>query len=122
MNWAEKLQGDKQTNNRAELSAAIIGISQAIRLELQSVRIITVSRYVKDGIANWINEWKLNGWKTAGKAAKNKRPQEKCPPTCEMSLCGEYVYNMLKKCHQRDGEFPPPSQSPSPDQTRHGPF
>ena len=24
----------------------------------------------------------------------NKRPQAKCPPTCEMSVCGEYVYNM----------------------------
>ena len=53
----------------------------------------------------------------------NKRPQSKSPPTCEMSVCGEYVYNMyVKKCHQRDDEFPPPNQSPSPDQTRHGPF
>ena len=22
---------------------------------------------------------------------KDKRPQAKCPPTCEMSVCGEYV-------------------------------
>ena len=28
---------------------------------------------------------------------KNKRPQAKCPPTCEMSVCGEYVCNMYVK-------------------------
>ena len=27
----------------------------------------------------------------------NKRPQAKCPPTCEMSVCGEYVYIMYVK-------------------------
>lgn len=67
MNWAEKLQGDKQTNNRAELSAAIIGISQAIKLGFRSVQIITDSRYVKEGITKWVHEWKQNDWKTAKK-------------------------------------------------------
>ena len=33
-----------------------------------------------------------------------------------------YITCMLNKCHQRDDEFPPPNQSPSPDQTRYGPF
>ena len=28
------------------------------------------------------------------KCKPNKRPQAKCPPTCEMSVCGEYAYNM----------------------------
>ena len=47
---------------------------------------------------------------------RTKRPQAKCSPTCEMSVCGEYVYNMyVKKCHQRDGEFPPlPLSKPLP--------
>ena len=29
--------------------------------------------------------------------SQNKRSQAKCPPTCEMSVCGEYVYNMYVK-------------------------
>ena len=28
---------------------------------------------------------------------KNKRLQAKCPQMCEMSVCGEYVYNMYVK-------------------------
>ena len=46
----------------------------------------------------------------------NKRPQAKCPQTCKMSVCGEYFYNMyVKKCHQRDGKFPPlPLSKPLP--------
>ena len=28
------------------------------------------------------------------KRAYNKRPQAKCPPTFEVSVCGEYVYNI----------------------------
>ena len=31
------------------------------------------------------------------KLSINTRPQAKCPPTCEMSVCGEYVYNMYVK-------------------------
>ena len=27
----------------------------------------------------------------------DKRPQAKCPLMCEMSVCGEYVYNMYVK-------------------------
>ena len=38
----------------------------------------------------------------------NKRPQAKCPPTCEMSVYGEYVYNMyVKNAIRGDGKFPP---------------
>ena len=33
---------------------------------------------------------------------KNKRPQAKCLQKFEMSICGEYVYNMyVKESHQR---------------------
>ena len=73
MNCSEKLQGDKQTNNRAELTAAIIGLSQAIKIGLQNVQIVTDSRYVKEGITKWIIEWKRNNWKTADKSAKKRR-------------------------------------------------
>ena len=55
----------------------------------------------------------------------NKRPQGKCPPTCEMSVYGEYVYNMYVKKMQSKGwqiPSPLPPQSPSPDQTQRGHF
>ena len=33
---------------------------------------------------------------------KNKRPQAKCLQKFEMSICGEYIYNMnVKESHQR---------------------
>ena len=35
--------------------------------------ITTDSKYVKNGITNWIHNWKKNGWKTAAKKeVKNK--------------------------------------------------
>ena len=32
-----------------------------------------------------------------------KRPQAKCPPTVEMSMCGEYVYDMYVKQMPSEG-------------------
>ena len=49
------------TNNRMELLAAI----SALR-ELKSpsdVELYTDSKYVKQGISEWITTWKANGWK-----------------------------------------------------------
>lgn len=67
MNTAEKLKGDKQTNNRAELSAAIVAVAQSIKLGLSSIEISTDSKHVKEGITKWIKEWKSSDWKTAKK-------------------------------------------------------
>ena len=37
------------------------------------VNLITDSKYVKDGITLWLDNWKQNGWKTASKkAVKNQ--------------------------------------------------
>ena len=71
LNSNEKLRGEQQTNNRAELSAAIMAVSQGITLGFTELEIITDSKYVKLGITKWIHEWKINGWKTA-KAGKKK--------------------------------------------------
>ena len=52
------------TNNRMELRAVI----EAIRLETESSHrriIYTDSRYVQQGITQWISKWKKNGWKTS---------------------------------------------------------
>ncbi len=59
------------TNNRMELMAAIMGLETLNEInELTSpykVLITTDSKYVKDGITEWLANWKQRGWKTAAK-------------------------------------------------------
>ena len=59
------------TNNRMELLApinALRGIKPGSK-----IKIYTDSQYVKNGITEWINNWKSNGWKTANKkSVKNQ--------------------------------------------------
>ena len=62
---------DNTTNNRMELTAAI----EALKYfqNKTEIKLITDSKYVKDGIQSWIQNWKKNGWKTAAKKpVKNK--------------------------------------------------
>ena len=53
------------TNNRMELTAAIMGL-EALKRPCK-VRLTTDSQYVKNGITQWLQDWKNRGWKTAGK-------------------------------------------------------
>lgn len=53
------------TNNRMELTAVIQGLQGLKRSS--RVRVVTDSQYVKNGITQWIHNWKRNGWKTAGR-------------------------------------------------------
>lgn len=53
------------TNNRMELMAAIQGL-EALKRPAK-VCLTTDSQYVKNGINQWIKNWKKNGWKTAAK-------------------------------------------------------
>ena len=53
------------TNNRMELMAAIQAL-EALKQPSQ-VRLHTDSVYVRDGITQWIERWKRNGWRTAAK-------------------------------------------------------
>tara|TARA_Y100001958_G_scaffold155119_1_gene145176 strand:+ start:611 stop:1045 length:435 start_codon:yes stop_codon:yes gene_type:complete len=64
--------GEKNTtNNQMELCAAIEGLS--ILKEPCIVELFTDSKYVMDGITQWIQNWKKNNWKTsAKKEVKNK--------------------------------------------------
>ncbi len=58
------------TNNRMELTAVIEGLralNRSCRVEIN-----TDSKYVMQGINEWIANWKRNGWKTAArKPVKN---------------------------------------------------
>ncbi len=60
------------TNNRMELTAAIKSIKYF--QDKQNLEIFTDSQYLKNGIETWINNWKINGWKTSNK--KNVKNQD----------------------------------------------
>jgi len=58
------------TNNRMELMAVIQSL---IKIKSNKINIFTDSKYVKNGIEDWIHKWKKNGWITANKQpVKNK--------------------------------------------------
>ena len=58
--------GEKETtNNRMELTAAIKGLESLTRP--CSVVLTTDSQYVKNGITQWIINWKKKGWLTSAK-------------------------------------------------------
>ena len=54
------------TNNRMELTAAIEGLKQL--KQACKVTIYTDSKYVMQGMEEWIAGWKARGWKTASKS------------------------------------------------------
>ena len=58
------------TNNRMELIAVIEGLRALKRPCL--IELNTDSKYVLQGINEWVHNWKRNGWKTAArKPVKN---------------------------------------------------
>ena len=59
------------TNNRMEILAVIMAL-KAINAESE-ITIFTDSTYVQKGISEWIDKWKINGWRTSNKKeVKNK--------------------------------------------------
>ena len=70
------------TNNQLELSAAIEGLSTL--KEPCKVKLFTDSKYVMDGITQWIQNWKKNNWKTASKKpVKNEELWKRLALLCE---------------------------------------
>ena len=59
------------TNNRMEIMAVIMALKT---LNTKSkITIYTDSTYVQKGISEWIDKWKINGWRTSNKKdVKNK--------------------------------------------------
>jgi ribonuclease HI len=58
------------TNNRMELAAVINALASLKRS--CEVEIYTDSQYVRNGITEWLAQWRRRGWKTAdGKQVKN---------------------------------------------------
>ena len=69
----ELFGGEKiTTNNRMELTAAIKALEHCKNEEgkqpsLKQIKIYTDSKYLKEGITDWINVWEKNNWKTKDK-------------------------------------------------------
>ncbi len=61
---AGPLEGNQQTNNRAELTAVIKGL-QCLKVPASEVEVVTDSNYVKNGCTSWLAKWKQNGWRTS---------------------------------------------------------
>lgn len=53
------------TNNRMELTAVIEGLRTLTRS--CDIELHTDSKYVMQGVNEWLSNWKRNGWKTAAK-------------------------------------------------------
>ena len=70
------------TNNRMELLAAIMSLKKI--KSNSKVVIFTDSTYVKNGITEWMKNWKKNGWKNSNKKpVKNKDLWVKLDKLCE---------------------------------------
>lgn len=61
---------DATTNNRMELTAVI----EALKILKKSchITLYTDSRYVMDGVTQWLPNWKQNGWRTTNKKSPVK--------------------------------------------------
>ena len=80
--WAAIILNDKSqinisgsenntTNNRMELMATIMALKKIKKKS--EIIIYTDSKYVKNGITDWIKKWKTNNWKSSNrKPVKNK--------------------------------------------------
>ena len=69
----KKISGSQKdtTNNRMELLATINALKEVNSEDL--IEIYTDSKYVKNGITDWIHNWIKNNWKTSNKEdVKNK--------------------------------------------------
>ena len=72
-NNIKKISGSEKdtTNNRMELMATINALKEVNSEDL--IEINTDSKYVKNGITDWIHNWIKNNWKTSNKEdVKNK--------------------------------------------------
>ncbi|XP_069350638.1 ribonuclease H1 isoform X2 [Eulemur rufifrons] len=72
LNVGIRLPG-RQTNQRAEIHAACKAIEQARAQNISKLVLYTDSMFTINGITNWVQGWKKNGWKTStGKDVINK--------------------------------------------------
>ena len=92
------------TNNQMELTAAIKALE--FLNKYNHITINTDSSYVKEGITNWIFNWKKNNWKTSTKQlVKNRELWERLDNLCEkknISWCWVKAHNTSEFNNQVD--------------------
>ncbi|WFD07248.1 hypothetical protein MVES1_002608 [Malassezia vespertilionis] len=81
LNVSRRLDGEVQTNNRAELTAILTAV-EACPVPSKPLRIFTDSQYALNGttvytltpaITKWMPQWRKNNWKTStGSQVQNK--------------------------------------------------
>lgn len=82
-NVSERLEGE-QTNQRAEIMAAVKAIETAKEMGYKTLEIRTDSNYTIKGATDWCKRWKKNGWKTVnGTEVKNKVEFQKLTKLCD---------------------------------------
>ena len=57
------------TNNRMELTAIIMALEAVTRKP--KIEVYTDSMYLKNGITEWVQKWKVSNWKRKGGMVKN---------------------------------------------------
>jgi ribonuclease HI len=67
---SERLEGDIQTNQRAELTAMLRALEKSS--VNQRVRIYSDSKYSISCVTEWYVNWKKNGWRTKDGPVKNR--------------------------------------------------
>lgn len=82
-NVSDRLEG-KQTNQRAEIMAAVTALETAKDMGLKTLEIKTDSTYTIKGATDWCLRWKKNGWKTVnGTEVQNKDEFQKLSKLCD---------------------------------------
>lgn len=90
-NLSEKLEG-RQTNNRAEIYAAVRAVEQAKSLGVKKLIIKTDSSFLVNCQTSWVKKWKKNGWKTsAGEEATNRKELEELDAV-EKNISVKYIH------------------------------
>ncbi len=63
----------RTTNNEMEMTAALVGLKEAIALGAKEITVVSDSEYLVKGMTGWVKGWLRNGWKTAkGEPVKNR--------------------------------------------------
>ncbi|MDY0235470.1 MAG: ribonuclease H [Gudongella sp.] len=90
----QSIQTDKKNSSLIELIAAIKAVE--LLKDIERLRIITDSQYVRKGLTEWIINWKLNDWNTInGTKAKNIEYWKKFDKLTD----GKYIEFQWVKAH-----------------------
>lgn len=68
----------RQTNNAAEIQAALQAVQAAHRAGVRHLKIFTDSQFLVNSMTKWLTGWKQKGWRlTSGKRVANQEDFEK---------------------------------------------